>query len=173
MNFQNGRKIFTLWTFGCPTYNWTETRPISCLKFQLQSKIRKPQYWNARRRNEVRWHPGQETSLVPICSNPRSLGRKCTVLKDLWHCWDLSAPGELFPLAPLVTLLLEWSSFEAPIVHESFVLFVLKPFFNQIIHFFILQMLHDGRVQTRICYIFASISQCFCWILSFVVMGNK
>jgi len=81
MNFQNGRKIFTLWTFGCPTYNWTETRPISCLKFQLQSKIRKPQYWNARRRNEVRWHPGQETSLVPICSNPRSLGRKCTVLK--------------------------------------------------------------------------------------------
>ena len=68
----------------------------------------------------------------------------------------------IVPLAPLVTLLLEWSSFEAPIVHESFVLFVLKPFLNQIIHFFILQMLHDGRVQTRICYIFSSISQCFC-----------
>jgi len=30
---------------------------------------------------EVRWHPGQEASLVPPCSNLRSFGSKCTVLK--------------------------------------------------------------------------------------------
>ena len=30
-------------------------------------------------RNEVRWHPGQETSLAPPCSNLRSLGSQFAV----------------------------------------------------------------------------------------------
>ena len=62
-------------------------------------------------RNKVRWHLGQEISLPPLCSNLRSFGSKCTVLKKcLWHCWyflvsrnDL-APGELCPLAPSLRL---------------------------------------------------------------------
>jgi len=29
--------------------------------------------------NEVRWLLGQEASLVPLCSNLRSFGSKCTV----------------------------------------------------------------------------------------------
>jgi len=29
----------------------------------------------------VRWRPGQETSLAPPCSNLRSFGSKCTVMK--------------------------------------------------------------------------------------------
>jgi len=58
-------------------------------------------------RTEVRWRPGQETSLAPPCSNLRSFGNKCTALKKyLRHCWDLSAPpsvsapGALCPLCP-------------------------------------------------------------------------
>jgi len=32
-------------------------------------------------RNDVRWRLGQETSLAPPCSNLRSFGSKCTILK--------------------------------------------------------------------------------------------
>ena len=35
------------------------------------------------RRNEVRRRPGQEASLAPRCSNLRSFGSKCTVLKEV------------------------------------------------------------------------------------------
>ena len=34
-------------------------------------------------RNEVRWRPGQDTSLAPPFSNLRSSGSKCTVLKNV------------------------------------------------------------------------------------------
>jgi len=34
-------------------------------------------------RNEVRWRPGQEASLLPPFSNLRSLGSKCIVLKKI------------------------------------------------------------------------------------------
>jgi len=34
-------------------------------------------------RNEFRWRPGQEASLAPPCSNLRSFGSKCTVLKKV------------------------------------------------------------------------------------------
>jgi len=34
-------------------------------------------------RNEVRWRPGQEASLAPPCSNLRSFGSKCIVLKKV------------------------------------------------------------------------------------------
>jgi len=34
-------------------------------------------------RNEARQHPGQEASLAPPCSNLRSFGSKCTVLKKV------------------------------------------------------------------------------------------
>ena len=34
-------------------------------------------------RNEVRWCPGQEANLAPLCSNLWSFGSKCTVLKKV------------------------------------------------------------------------------------------
>ena len=34
-------------------------------------------------RNKVRWSPGQEASSVSLCSNLRSCGSKCTVLKKV------------------------------------------------------------------------------------------
>jgi len=34
-------------------------------------------------RHDVRWRPGQEASLAPPCSNLRSFGSKCTVLKNV------------------------------------------------------------------------------------------
>jgi len=37
----------------------------------------------AQGRNEVRWRPGQEASLAPPCSNLRSFGSKCTMLKKV------------------------------------------------------------------------------------------
>jgi len=40
-------------------------------------------YSDTQGRNEVRWRPGQEASLVPPCSNLRSIGRKFTVLKEV------------------------------------------------------------------------------------------
>jgi len=49
----------------------------------------------AQGRADVRWRPGQETSLAPLCTNLRSFGTKCTVLKKvahLRHCWDFSVP---------------------------------------------------------------------------------
>jgi len=69
-------------------------------------------------RNEVRWRPGQEASLAAPCSNLRSFGSKCTVLKNafvtllglfgaprshstlpavIWRPHSDSAPGELCP----------------------------------------------------------------------------
>jgi len=48
-------------------------------------------------RTEVGWRPGQETSLEPTCSDVRSFGSKCAVLKMyLRHCWDFSAPTQWF-----------------------------------------------------------------------------
>jgi len=38
-------------------------------------------------RNEARWSPGQETSLVPSCSNLMSFGNKCSVLKKVLVAW--------------------------------------------------------------------------------------
>jgi len=35
-------------------------------------------------RTEVRWRPGQETSLAPLYSNLRSFGSKCSVLKKVF-----------------------------------------------------------------------------------------
>jgi len=59
-------------------------------------------------RNEVKWRPGQETSLAPSCSNLRSFGSKCIVLKKVLVTLlgpfgaprSDSAPGELCPLDP-------------------------------------------------------------------------
>jgi len=54
-------------------------------------------------RNEAKWRLGQEASLAPPCSNLRSFGSKCSVLKKVLVtllglfgtlCSD-SAPGEL------------------------------------------------------------------------------
>ena len=45
------------------------------------------------RRNEVRWRPGQEASLVPHVRNWALL--QANLLhwrKYLWHCWNFSAP---------------------------------------------------------------------------------
>jgi len=64
-------------------------------------------------RNEIRWCQGQETSLAPPWSNLRSFGSKCTVLKKVWVTLlgrigaprSDSAPGEFYPLAPLVSSL--------------------------------------------------------------------
>jgi len=56
-------------------------------------------------RNEVTWRQGQEAGLAPPCSNLRSFGSKCTVLKKVFvtllglygtPCSDL-ARGELYP----------------------------------------------------------------------------
>ena len=45
-------------------------------------------------RNEVRWRLVQETSLPHPCSNLRSFGSTCTVLKKcLWHFWNFLAPA--------------------------------------------------------------------------------
>jgi len=61
--------------------------------------------------NEVRWHLGQETSLPHPCSNLRSFGSKCSVLKKvLMTLLGLFSPhsdsvlGELRPLAPSLCL---------------------------------------------------------------------
>ena len=75
-------------------------------------------------RNEVRWQPGQESSLAPPCSNLRSFGSKFAVLKKVIAtllglfgapCSQSELPAvtrrphsdsaswELCPLAPLVT----------------------------------------------------------------------
>jgi len=65
-------------------------------------------------RNEVRWRPGQETSLAPPCSNLRSFGSNCTVLKKVFVAFlgvfgaptVIRCPGNCAPLASLVTPLL-------------------------------------------------------------------
>jgi len=59
-------------------------------------------------RNEVRWGPGQEASLAPLCSNQSFFGSKCTVLKKVLVTLlgffvapsSDSAPGELCPPCP-------------------------------------------------------------------------
>jgi len=38
---------------------------------------------SAQGRIKVRWRPGKEASLAPPCSNLRSFGSKCTVLKKV------------------------------------------------------------------------------------------
>ena len=62
------------------------------------------------RRNEVRWRPGQEARLAPLCSNLRSFGRKYTVLKKVAVtllgifgavCSDSASPVVI--LRPIVT----------------------------------------------------------------------
>ena len=56
---------------------------------------------------EVTWRPRKETSLAHPCSNLRSFGSKCNVLKKkLQHFWNFSAPpiesapGVLCPPCP-------------------------------------------------------------------------
>jgi len=44
-------------------------------------------------RDECRWRPGQETSLATPCSDQRSFGSKCVVLKKGF--WDFPVPGSL------------------------------------------------------------------------------
>ena len=62
-------------------------------------------------RNKVRWCLRQEAGLAPLCSNLRSFGSKCTVLKKVFvtllglygaHI-VIRRPGNCAPLAPLVT----------------------------------------------------------------------
>jgi len=60
-----------------------------------------------RGRNKVRWRLGKETSLAPPCSNLRSFGSKCTVLKKVLMTilWLFTPPQwfgsrELCPLPP-------------------------------------------------------------------------
>ena len=68
----------------------------------------------AQGRNEVRWHPGKETSLEPPYSNQKSLGSKsavekstCDIFRSFWRPssdsapHNDSAPGELRPPCPL------------------------------------------------------------------------
>jgi len=70
--------------------------------------------FDAQGSTEVKWRPGKETSLAHPCSNLRSFGRKCIVLKKVLATMlglfgasrSDSAPGEFCPLAHLVTLLL-------------------------------------------------------------------
>jgi len=60
-------------------------------------------------RNEMRWRPGQEASLTPPCSNLRSFGTKCTVLKKVLVTLlglfgvpiGIRRPGNWVPVAPL------------------------------------------------------------------------
>jgi len=70
-------------------------------------------------RNEVRWRPGQRSMFGSPYSNLRSFGTKCAALKKvvvtllglfgapaaIRRPHSDSVPGELFPLAPLATLL--------------------------------------------------------------------
>ena len=58
-------------------------------------------------RNEVRWHPGQETSLASPCSNLRYFGSKSAVeestgdiVRTFWRRHNDSAPVELCPPCP-------------------------------------------------------------------------
>ena len=62
-------------------------------------------------RNKVRWCLRQEAGLAPLCSNLRSFGSKCAVLKKVFvtllglygaHI-VIRRPGNCAPLAPLVT----------------------------------------------------------------------
>jgi len=61
-------------------------------------------------RNEIRWGPGQERSLPPPCSDLRSFGSKCTVLKKcaynivrtFWPPAVIRRPGDCAPFPPLV-----------------------------------------------------------------------
>ena len=53
-------------------------------------------------RNEARWCPEQEASLAPPCSNLKSFGSKCTVLKKVLATLLglFSAPGNCASLSP-------------------------------------------------------------------------
>ena len=65
-------------------------------------------------RNEVKWRPGQDTSLAPLCSNLSSFGSKCAVEESTWDIVETFlrprsdsaphndlAPGGLCPPSPL------------------------------------------------------------------------
>jgi len=66
----------------CVTITWSQifkgalrvngSRRFACMWLLNQGRI------------EVRWSPGQEASLSPPCSNLRSFGSKCTVLKNMF-----------------------------------------------------------------------------------------
>jgi len=47
-------------------------------------------------RNEIRWRPGQETSLAPLFETGLSEANILYRRKCLWHCWDFSAPPQWF-----------------------------------------------------------------------------
>ena len=79
------------------------------------------------RRNEVRWRPGQEARLAPLCSNLRCFGSTCTALKFFLTLLGLFGalikiwrPGNCAP-CPFVTPLITARS-DAPqqiMVHSS------------------------------------------------------
>jgi len=55
--------------------------------------------WEEQGRNEVRWRPGQEANLAPLCSSLRSSRSKCTVLNKilvkllgLFGAWGIVPP---------------------------------------------------------------------------------
>ena len=75
--------------------------------------------------NEVRWHLEQKTSFPPPCSNLRSFGSKCTVLKKvLMTLLERFGSPQWFgdrgivPLAPIVTSLvsgvMQWNRKKIP-----------------------------------------------------------
>jgi len=51
--------------------------------FLFQNVVYTNLYNSKQGRHEIRWRPGQEASLAPPCSNPRSFGSKCAVLKKV------------------------------------------------------------------------------------------
>ena len=62
-------------------------------------------------RTEIRWRPGQKSSLTPPFFNQRSFGSKCTVLKKTWDMFGtfrrppvIRRPGHCSPLAPVTPL---------------------------------------------------------------------
>jgi len=98
---------------------WTTTG--YCRGMQENRRNGQGEWHCSQGRNEVRWRPGQEASLAPACSNLRSFGSECTVLKKvlvtlLWLYCSLRSdsapraairhPRNFSPLAPLVTPLI-------------------------------------------------------------------
>jgi len=110
-NFREIKRAFDSWTSSLlhlrsnPCSDFTDVTKCG----NLGSKWpRNPLYLSHQGRTEVRWRPGQEAGLTPTCSNLRSFGSKCTVLKKVLVTLlglfralrSHSAANELFPLCP-------------------------------------------------------------------------
>jgi len=78
-----------MWHWQCWSKTW---RSLHCNLTKVLSQGR----------TEVKWRPGQETSLAPSCSKLKSIGRKCTVLKKILATLLglFGARGILPPLSP-------------------------------------------------------------------------